>query len=65
MQLRRYGMSFSTLINDGAAVIESGLANTPVISGLFDNGRVNACSTPAGEWHRENHRGRLVHHPQR
>jgi pilus assembly protein CpaC len=42
MQLRRYGCDIATSINNGRAVIASGLAQAPVISGLFDNGRVNA-----------------------
>ncbi len=41
MQLRRYGVDLATSINDGRNIIQSGLAQAPVISGLFDNGRVN------------------------
>ncbi len=41
MQLRRYGLDLATSINDGRNIIQSGLAQAPVISGLFENGRVN------------------------
>ncbi|HVJ69844.1 MAG TPA: pilus assembly protein N-terminal domain-containing protein, partial [Caulifigura sp.] len=40
MQLRRYGCDIAASINDGKAVVQSGLAQAPVISGLFDSGRV-------------------------
>ena len=42
MQLRRYGCDIGTMINDGRHVIQSGMAQAPVISGMFDNGRVQA-----------------------
>jgi pilus assembly protein CpaC len=41
MQLRRYGASIMTSINDAQNIVTTGLASAPVISGLFDNGNVN------------------------
>lgn len=38
--LRRYGVSFGTMFNDGRHVVSSTLASTPVISGIFENGEV-------------------------
>jgi pilus assembly protein CpaC len=41
MQLRRYGATISTMFNDAQNIVSSGMASTPVLSGLFDSGNVN------------------------
>jgi len=41
MQLRRYGADLGVAVNDGRNIIQSSMAQVPVISGMFDNGNVN------------------------
>lgn len=39
--LRRYGVDLGVIFNDGRHVIASGMAATPVIGGIFENGQVS------------------------
>ncbi|MBX3443187.1 MAG: pilus assembly protein N-terminal domain-containing protein [Planctomyces sp.] len=39
-QLRRYGVDLGVIFSDARNVVSSTMASTPVISGVFDNGRV-------------------------
>jgi pilus assembly protein CpaC len=38
--LRSYGMDLGVIFNDARNIVNSGMAATPVLSGVFDNGRV-------------------------